>query len=141
MDNYIVQNKKKRKRKALTVFLVILGIALLGGGIFWYQKRAAQAEENANSEAAVKLSKNQSWKYYSISEIIGNEVTAVEVDEEGNEKGEAETFLIPVGTEVITSIESVTTFSRLSAGNTIHCLMQDTDEGPVIVRIWIAGDA
>ncbi len=141
MDNYIVQNKKKRKRKALTVFLVILGIALLGGGIFWYQKRAAQAEENANSEAAVKLSKNQSWKYYASSEISGNEVTAVEVDEEGNEKGEAETFLIPVGTEVITSIESVTTFSRLAVGNTIHCLMQDTDEGPVIVRIWIAGDA
>ncbi len=141
MDNYIVQNKKKRKRKALIVFLVILAIALLGGGIFWYQKRAEAAEDNANSEAAVKLAKNQSWKYYSISEIIGNEVTATEIDADGNEKGEAETFLIPVGTEVITSIESVTTFTRLSAGNVIHCLMQDTDDGPVIIKIWIAGDA
>ncbi len=140
MDNYIVQNKKKRKRRALVIFLALLGIALLIGGIIWYRKRAEEAKDNANAESAVKLTKDQSWKYYSIGQIIGNEVTATEIDEEGNEKGGEETFLIPVGTEVITSIESVTTFTRLSAGNVIHCLMQDTEEGPVIVRIWIAGE-
>lgn len=140
MDNYIVQNKKKRKRRVLVIFLALLGIALLIGGVIWYRKRAEETKDNANAESAVKLTKDQSWKYYSIGQIIGNEVTATEIDEEGNEKGGEETFLIPVGTEVITSIESVTTFTRLSAGNVIHCLMQDTEEGPVIVKIWIAGE-
>ncbi|MCR4704498.1 MAG: hypothetical protein K5641_00385 [Lachnospiraceae bacterium] len=142
MDNYIVQNKKKRKRKALIVLLVLFLIALLGGGIFWHQKRAQEAEANANAESAVKLQKNQSWKYYRINEIIGNEVKAVEIEEDGKEIGEEKIFLIPVGTEVITSIQSVTTFTRLSAGKTIHCLMQETDDAASseIVKIWIVED-
>lgn len=51
---------------------------------------------------------------------------------------DSETKLIPVGTEVITSLGSKTTFSRLSNGDLIKMLMEtDSDGNQVIVGIWM----
>lgn len=48
-----------------------------------------------------------------------------------------QTYTIPVGTEVVTKPGSVTTFSRLAAGDMIRCLMQEEDGEAVILKIWI----
>jgi len=45
---------------------------------------------------------------------------------------------IPVGTDVETKLGTITTFSRLSNGDTIRMLMQKTDNGSdELVKIWI----
>ena len=54
------------------------------------------------------------------------------------EGGEASQYTIPVGTDGVTALGSVTTFSRLAQGDRISCLMEHTaDEGDEILKIWI----
>lgn len=54
------------------------------------------------------------------------------------EGGEASQYTIPVGTDVVTALGSITTFSRLAQGDRISCLMERTeDEGDEILKIWI----
>lgn len=51
------------------------------------------------------------------------------------ETGEARSFEIPVGTQVITKLGVETTFSRLAAGNLIALLLEkETDN---ILKIWV----
>lgn len=56
---------------------------------------------------------------------------------DGELTGEAKTYMIPVGTAVVTKLGSETTFSRLAAGDTICCLIEEADGEPVILKIWI----
>lgn len=56
---------------------------------------------------------------------------------DGELTGEAKTYMIPVGTAVVTKLGSETTFSRLAAGDTICCLVEEADGEPVILKIWI----
>ena len=52
--------------------------------------------------------------------------------------GEEQTMLIPVGTEVTTTLGTVTTFSRLAAGDIVKILMEKNENGEqVIVGIWM----
>ena len=44
---------------------------------------------------------------------------------------------IPVGTQVTTKLGTVTTFSRLAAGDTIKMLVQEENGERVILEIWI----
>ena len=67
---------------------------------------------------------------------------------EGTEETEAKTVVytaleeertatIPVGTEVVTKLGTVTTFSRLASGDVMKILVDNTDEEDVILKIWI----
>lgn len=51
--------------------------------------------------------------------------------------GETVTVQIPVGTQVTTRLGTVTTFSRLAAGDNIKMLVQEEDGEQVILKIWI----
>lgn len=52
--------------------------------------------------------------------------------------GEEETLTIPVGTAVVTSLGTTTTFSRIATDDTLKLLMQKNDAGEeVIVGVWI----
>lgn len=51
------------------------------------------------------------------------------------ETGEARSFEIPVGTQVITKLGVETTFSRLSAGNIIALLLEEGTDN--ILKIWV----
>lgn len=51
------------------------------------------------------------------------------------ETGEARSFEIPVGTQVITKLGVETTFSRLSAGNIIALLLEKGTDN--ILKIWV----
>lgn len=51
--------------------------------------------------------------------------------------GESVMVQIPVGTQVTTKLGTVTTFSRLAAGDTIKMLMQEENGEQVVVEIWI----
>ena len=50
---------------------------------------------------------------------------------------EERTATIPVGTEVVTKLGTVTTFSRLASGDVMKILVDNTDEEDVILKIWI----
>ena len=51
------------------------------------------------------------------------------------ETGEAKSFEIPAGTQVITKLGVETTFSRLSVGNIIALLLEEGTDN--ILKIWI----
>lgn len=50
---------------------------------------------------------------------------------------ESHTALIPVGTEVITKLGTVTTFSRLEVGDNVALVMEQSGEEQVIVAVYI----
>ena len=66
--------------------------------------------------------------------MLANEMTGSIVTED-NKQGEQQTWLIPVGTEVVTKLGTTTTFARLSSGDTIQMLMQkdETENGSMYV--------
>lgn len=143
MENaeYLKLKKKKKKRhRAVWIFIIVL--LAVAAGIFFYRKQQDGPEENPNAEEAVVLEENQSWLYLEIDTIEGNEMQAAVVEKSGNEyiaagDGEIKTYLIPVGTDVVTRLGSVTTFSRLAAGDVLHCLTEQADGEEVILKIWI----
>ncbi len=145
----MLRKKRKKKKRRWIIWLLLIVIIAAGAGTYYYhQKQLAESEEDANSESAVVLEDNQSWLYLEIVSILGNEIEAREVDPNENrmmrqqsgddeEEAETETYQIPVGTDVVTSLGSVTTFSRLAAGDVLHCLMENTGDEDVILKIWI----
>ncbi len=50
---------------------------------------------------------------------------------------EERTATIPVGTEVVTKLGTVTTFSRLASGDVMKILVDNAGEEDVILKIWI----
>ena len=135
---YLQEKKAKRKKGRALRTIVLLFLLAAAAGIFYCQKRQHAEAENPNAEEIVTLENDQSWLYLQIDEITGNEIQAAAVsDNEPEAEGALQTYTIPVGTDVVTKLGSVTTFSRLAAGDTIHCLMQEEDGEAVILKIWI----
>ncbi|NTV77807.1 MAG: hypothetical protein HGA25_01345, partial [Clostridiales bacterium] len=54
-----------------------------------------------------------------------------------NSLGESKSLQIPVGTEVITKLGTVTTFSRLAVGDVIKVVMSSSGSDSYIVKIYI----
>ena len=130
MENaeYLKQKKKKKKGRKIFWLISILVLIAVAAGIFFYQKQKKEAEEtDPNARENVVLEENQSWQSLQIENIVGNEIEAVD----------GAFYTIPVGTEVVTKLGSVTTFSRLAQGDTICCLMQEDAGEAVILKIWI----
>ena len=61
-----------------------------------------------------------------------SDVTYTALDEE-------RTMVIPVGTEVVTKLGTVTTFSRLASGDVMKILTEKSGDEDVILKIWIVG--
>lgn len=148
MENTEYQKQKRKKKKGRKYFWLICILLAAFALCFFYQKqRAQESEVDPNAREAVVLEEGQSWLTLRIETIIGNEIRAVETrDEIGRSKeteaqagnqGEVKTYCIPVGTAVVTKLGSVTTFSRLAAGDKICCLMADSGKEAVILKIWI----
>ena len=126
---------RKKKKKAWIWILIGLIVVLVAGGVVYYrQLQAASSDE----EEEIVLEENQEWEYFKITQILGNEMTATVVQEDGEETTESGTWMIPVGTEVVTKLGTTTTFARLASGDTIKVLMQNEDDGTQdILKIWI----
>ena len=127
---------RKKKKKAWIWILIGLIVILVAGGLVYYKEVVMAAE--ASEEEEIVLEENQEWKYFKITQILGNEMTAAVVQEDGEETTESGTWMIPVGTEVVTKLGTTTTFARLASGDTIKVLMQNEDDGTQdILKIWI----
>lgn len=144
---YLVEKKKKQKGRKLLGVILLFVMAAIGAGMLFYQKEKAEAEQmNPNARELVVLQEDQSWLCLQIENIIGNEIEAVEVQmhnraeketEEPETADERKAYQIPVGTEVVTKLGSITTFSRLASGDTIYCLTQQAEGKTEILKIWI----
>lgn len=130
------EKRKLRKKKALHRKLLILLFIFLAAaasiGAYLYQKQQKQAAANAAVEITAEV--GQQILYAKITQIQGNEITFEETDPSMTEMpGESRTMQIPVGTEVITMLGAVTTFSRLDVDDIIAMVLE-RDE---IIRIYI----
>ena len=124
----------KKKKSKLWIWLVLLILVVAAGGAFKYQQVKAQQEEQ---EEEIVVLENQELINVRITKMLGNEMTGSIVTED-NKQGEAQTWMIPVGTEVVTKLGTTTTFARLSSGDTIQMLMQTEEaNGSSILKIWI----
>lgn len=127
---------RKKKKKAWIWILIGLIVILVAGGWVYYKEVVMAAETSEEEE--IVLEENQEWEYFKITQILGNEMTATVVQEDGEETTESGTWMIPVGTEVVTKLGTTTTFARLASGDTIKVLMQNEDDGTQdILKIWI----
>ncbi len=125
---------KKKKNKTWIFLVLLILVVATGGGAYKYQQ--AQAQQEAEEEEIVVL-ENQELIQVRITEVLGNEMTGSIITEE-NVQGEQKTWMIPVGTDVVTKLGTTTTFARLSSGDTIQMLMQkDGAEDECILKIWV----
>lgn len=125
--------RKKKKKAWILIGLIMI---LVAGGWVYYKEVVMAAETSEEEE--IVLEENQEWEYFKITQILGNEMTATVVQEDGEETTESGTWMIPVGTEVVTKLGTTTTFARLASGDTIKVLMQNEDDGTQdILKIWI----
>lgn len=122
----------KKKKNRLWPWLVVAVVILAAGGIWGYQKSYANQEEK---EEEIVLQDNQELVDIRITKMLGNEMTGNILSENREEE---KTWLIPVGTEVVTKLGTTTTFARLSSGDTIQMLLQTGEEDSEdILKIWI----
>lgn len=145
--DYLKQKKKKKQCQKRFWMMMLLLLMAAGIGMFVYQKQQKQAEQtDPNVRENVVLQENQSWLILQIENIIGNEIEAAKVqmkavsEKRGSEwetVGETKLYQIPVGTQVVTRLGSVTTFSRLASGDVIYCLTEQVSEKTEILKIWI----
>lgn len=124
----------KKKKSKLWIWLMLLVLVVAAGGVFRYQQVKAQQEEQ---EEEIVVLENQELINVRITKMLGNEMTGSIVMED-NKQGEEQTWMIPVGTEVVTKLGTTTTFARLSSGDTIQMLMQKGEaDSSNILKIWI----
>lgn len=125
---------KKKKSKAW--ILLILLVLVMAAGVGIYQNQRMKVKQEAKEEEIV-VQENQELIQFRITKILGNEMTGNMVLED-NREGEMKTWLIPVGTQVVTKLGTVTSFSRLNSGDTIQMLIErDTEQDSGIMKIWI----
>lgn len=125
----------KKKKSKVWIWLVLLILVMAaGGGVYGYQQVMAQQE---TEEEEIVVLENQELIHVRITKMLGNEMTGSIVTEE-NKQGETQTWMIPVGTDIVTKLGTTTTFARLSSGDTIQMLMQEDEaDDRNILKIWI----
>lgn len=122
------RKKKSGKRKKWLFLLLILGAIGACGGNFYKE----QQKETETEEYIMTAAENQDIVSGQIAEIVGNEMTLL--TESGGEELE---YQIPVGTDVRTKLGTVTTFSRLAAGDNIQMLTERDGADGCILEIQI----
>ena len=125
----------KKKKSKLWIWLLLLVLVVAAGSGFWYQKSNAQ---QTMEEEEIVLQENQELINVRITQMLGNEMTGSIVTEDRKQQQEEKTWMIPVGTEVVTKLGTTTTIARLSSGDTIQMLMQtgESADGDIL-KIWI----
>lgn len=129
---------KQYKKTIVVITLLIAAIAIIACVIIFKSK----APEQTDTQEVITLEDGQSLMYAKLTAVIGNEITYVIVEGQGDstyhETQQEGQLQIPVGTEVITKLGTSTTFSRLASGDIIRLLMQQTQEDKEeAVKIWI----
>ncbi len=124
--------KKKKKNKALIIIIVLLIVAAVAAGIVIYNIN--KNDTSVSTEEEITLSSNQELQYVTITKILGNEMTAYTTD---SDNAATTTWMIPVGTDVVTKLGTTTTFSRLAAGDQIKMVVETNDGTQEIIKIWI----
>lgn len=122
---------KKNKKKWIILIICILALLLGAASFLLYQRNEAAAKTSTNEAIA---GENQTLVTVSIQKMIGNEMTGVSISDE-TELQEAQTWMIPVGTEVVTKLGTITTFARLASGDQVQVLFDDQTQE--ILKIWI----
>lgn len=158
-------NEMGKKKYLLLFLLMAIVAAAVGVCAFFYNRQQEAARTEAQAALQVQAEEGQEIRYLRVEEIIGNEVTAVETDENGAASGAEETgteesgteetgteesgaeetgaeaggetitFQIPVGTEVITRLGNSSSFSAITSGNSLAVLYEEGTEN--ILKIWI----
>lgn len=125
---YSKGKKKTGKIIGIAVAFVLVLAAAIG---------LLSTSKQDSSEEEIVLESNQALKQVKIQVIYGNEIngTLIEGDTESQE---LQTWVIPVGTEVVTKLGTTTTFSRLANGDQIQLLTQTLEDGSeTILKVWI----
>jgi hypothetical protein len=120
------QESKKRKRLQETAIVVIL---LIGVVCFTGFTMTAKSSSQSN-QVQITAGKNEEIIYARLMSVIGNNITCT-LTESGGEKA----YEIPVGTDVITRLGTVTTFSKLSEGNNVAILLEKGTD--IVKSVWI----
>lgn len=136
--------KKRKSKKGCIILLMIL---LSGAAaVCYYGKNQREAEAAQIGQSVIEAEEGESVLYAQIDSIIGNEISIQLLDFSDSEgrisyemRDEQREYCIPVGTQVETRLGSITTFTRLSAGDKIAMLLAPKDETEEIVKIWIVG--
>lgn len=131
--------KKKKGRKRCIMLLIVL---LAGAAAAcYYGENQKKAEAAQTGQSTVEAGDGQTIIYAQIDSITGNEITIqlleIPYSKNSETSGEQRDYLIPVGTQVETRLGSITTFSRLTAGDNIAILLEPKEDREEIVKIWI----
>jgi hypothetical protein len=127
---------KKKKKHNIWIIIIFLLVLLAAGTGLWYYHTVSNASVETTGEVLPELEDGQEYIYVRITSILGNEMTAT-IYEDDKETDRQETWLIPVGTDVVTKLGTTTSFSRLASGDYIRILMQDEADSQSILKIWI----
>lgn len=129
----------QKKKKRVWIWIILLLVAIVAGGSYtYYRKEQLLTANETSGEEEIVLEENQKWCYVRIDKILGNEISGTILDDDGVDTMETDTWMIPVGTDVVTKLGTTTTFARLSGGDTIKMLMQQMEDGSEeILKIWI----
>ncbi|WP_342758089.1 hypothetical protein [Kineothrix sedimenti] len=119
------EKSKKRKKSAIMAAVVLLiGVVCFTG----FTMTARSSSES--SQVQITAGKNEELIYARLTSVIGNDITCTLTG-----SGEEKAYEIPVGTDVVTRLGTITTFSKLSEGNNVAILLEkDTD---IVKAVWI----
>lgn len=118
----------KRQKEKKRWIILLLCFFILTGGTMGAVRHRKKAEAGKTAKSQVQAQEGQTLLTVSVQKMIGNEMTGVHADE-------VQTWMIPVGTDVVTKLGTVTTFARLDAGDVVQVLLDD--ETQEILKIWI----
>lgn len=125
----------KKKISKAWIWLVLLVLVVVAGVGIYQNQRMKLKQETKEEEIVVQ--EHQELIHVRINKMLGNEMTGSMVTED-NSQEEVKTWLIPVGTQVVTKLGTTTTFARLRSGDTIQMLIEkDAEQDSSILKIWI----
>jgi uncharacterized protein YpmB len=126
---------KKKKKNKIWIILIIL-LLVIGAGVGYWRYSSINSQAESEEETLPELEDGQEYMYAMITSILGNEMT-VNIYVDNKETDSQQTWLIPVGTDVVTKLGTTTSFSRLASGDYIRMLVQNSTESQDILKIWI----
>ncbi len=116
---------KKRKKSAIMAAVVLLiGVVCFTG----FTMTARSTSES--DQVQITAGKNEELIYGRLTSVIGNDITCTLT-----ESGEEKVYEIPVGTDVVTRLGTITTFSKLSEGNNVAILLEKGTD--IVKSVWI----
>lgn len=116
------------KRSAVLGISAVI-ILITAGGVF-YAMHVKAAGNGEQSEVTIAAGSGEEIIYGQLTSVIGNEITCLDTGSK-----ESLSYQIPVGTQVVTRLGAVTTFSRLSEGNSVAILVKEGTDN--IKKVWI----